>query len=147
MFGQRTERFAGTKVGLRRAAATGVVAVGLMLVAAPAFAAASTVKGELPVHVNGGAQIFGHGEAHDSGSLTRVCVTLWRGGHVPLYGWMWEQKASNCVDTPGSPSVFFSTPAADCYPGIYYSQVQGFEGDNVVEEHNSELLSTACDEL
>ena len=138
-------RLFGSIAGLTVAALA--VATALTLGAPPqkAEAICSTVEAKNPRLYDDGRKIAGNAAVRDCGGLAKVTATLHWGHAVPGFDWLWRPHASKTIRTPGSASHFFGSGTARCNPGIYYTQVQGYDrsGDVVVED-NSELVNTGC---
>jgi hypothetical protein len=138
-------RLIGSLAGLTIAALA--VAVALTLGAPPQKAGAicSTVEAKNPRLYNDGRSIAGNAVAKDCGGLAKVSATLYWGHAVPGFDWLWRPHASKTIRTPGSASHFFGSGTARCNPGIYYTEVKGYNGaGEVVAEDNSELVNTGC---
>ena len=123
------------------------VAAGLLLVPAPdrAQAICSSVVAKNPKLYDDGRKIAGNAIARDCGGLAKVTATLHWGHATPGFGWLWRPWKAKTVRTPGSATHFFGSGTARCNPGIWYTQVQGYNrAGEVVAEDNSELVDTAC---
>jgi hypothetical protein len=138
-------RLIGSLAGLTIAALA--VAVALTLGAPPQKAGAicSTVEAKNPRLYNDGRSIAGNAVAKDCGGLAKVSATLHWGHAVPGFDWLWRPHASKTISTPGSASHYFGSGRARCNPGIYYTEVKGYNGaGEVVVEDRSELVNTGC---
>jgi len=135
---------------LAAAAAVCVLALGAALSStalAPAEASAAcstTAHAENPKTTDEARWIEGNGTAMDCGALTKVCVTLVWGHAVPLYGWTRERHAETCVESPGTSEWVIRSGREKCFPGIYYTEVRGYKGDEVVIDDLSEQVNAGC---
>jgi hypothetical protein len=123
------------------------VAVALTLGAPPQKAGAicSSVEAKNPRLYDDGRKIAGNAVAKDCGGLAKVTATLHWGHAVPGFDWLWRPHASKTIRTPGSASHYFGSGTARCNPGIYYTEVKGYNrAGEVVAEDNSELVNTGC---
>jgi hypothetical protein len=138
-------RLFGSLAGVAIAALA--VALALTLGAPPQKAGAicSTVEAKNPRLYNGGRSIAGNAVAKDCGGLVKVSATLHWGHAVPGFDWLWRPHANKTISTPGSASHYFGSGRARCNPGIYYTEVKGYNGaGEVVVEDRSELVNTGC---
>jgi hypothetical protein len=130
-------------IGARRLGGSG----GLTLGAPPQKAGAicSSVEAKNPRLYDDGRKIAGNALADDCGGLAKVTATLHWGHAVPGFDWLWRPHASKTIRTPGSAFHAFGSGTARCNPGIYYTEVKGYNrAGEVVTEDNSELVNTGC---
>jgi hypothetical protein len=135
-------------------AAGATLAISLVMLALPGSAQAtstapdgcSTVTAGEPWLYDDARGIDGEGYFHDCGELTKGCVKMWWGAATPFYGWSWRITQNNCMDLPGvAGDSATNSGSGDCYPGEWYVEVEGYEGDSVVVDDKSEnFVDTAC---
>jgi hypothetical protein len=144
MRGNRVGLFGGAGIAI----ATLAVATALTLGAPPdraESAICSTVEAKNPKLYDDGRGIAGNAKANDCGGLAKVSATLHWGHATPGFGWLWRPHASQTIRTPGSATHVFGSGKARCNPGIYYTEVKGYNraGEEVVVDR-SELVNTGC---
>jgi hypothetical protein len=118
---------------------------GTPLAPSEAQAADCSVHAQNPTLHDDARLIQAQGNGRDCGGLSRVCVTLSWGHAVPPYGWTWEKHAESCRDTYGIPEWVLHTATPKCYPGIYYTEVRGYNSAGAVVAHDlSAQLDAGC---
>lgn len=114
-----------------------------------AEAACSTVVAKVPILYNNASNIAGNAIVRDCGELTKVSVTLWW-GHVtpgPRPGISIDPRKTRTIATPGKAFHAFGTGKILCWPGVYMTEVKGYDASGkVVAHHKSKKLGTRCDD-